>query len=297
MAELLSARMLAVSAKIDERLACALSRAGMQPLLAQSMRYTALAGGKRIRPFLTAAVAEMFTGDKSREEAALLLGTALEMIHSYSLIHDDLPCMDNDAMRRGKPSNHIVYGEAGAVLAGDGLLTEAFYLAACAPLPPEETVRAVKTLADAAGAAGMVGGQVLDLQNERKEISREELDGINALKTGALISCAGALGCIAAGLSPDSEQAKRIANYSACVGRCFQLVDDLLDATGDAASLGKNVGIDRQNEKKTYVTLLGVDGCRKEAARLTKAALDAVAPFENAVLLRELAVYLSERTV
>lgn len=287
-----------ISAQVSVLLTARLSRPEIQPTVRESMLYSALAGGKRIRPFLTVAVAEMLAAPEEKEkavDAALSLGTSLEMIHTYSLIHDDLPCMDNDDLRRGKPSNHKVYGEAGAVLAGDGLLTEAFFTVANASLSDAQKVRAVWLLSAAAGGAGMVGGQSLDLENEGKPITARELDGINSLKTGALLICAGLLGCAAAGKLTDDEDVRRVVTYCDNIGRSFQLVDDLLDATGDAAALGKNVGVDAQNEKTTYVTLLGVDGCLAEAKRLTEAAISAIEPFENSALLTELAHYLLER--
>lgn len=287
-----------ISAQVSTMLTARLSRPEIQPTVRESMLYSALAGGKRIRPFLTVAVAEMLTAPEEKEramDAALVLGSALEMIHTYSLIHDDLPCMDNDDLRRGKPSNHKVYGEAGAVLAGDGLLTEAFFTVANASLSDAQKVRATWLLSAAAGGAGMVGGQSLDLENEGKPITARELDGINLLKTGALLICAGLLGCVAAGKLQDGDENRRVVTYCDNIGRSFQLVDDLLDATGDAAALGKNVGVDAQNEKTTYVTLLGANGCLAEAKRLTNAAISAIEPFENSALLTELANYLLER--
>ena len=259
--------------------------------LQEAMEYSLLAGGKRIRPVLALEVCRMCGGDP---EAALPFACALEMIHTYSLIHDDLPAMDDDQLRRGRPTNHVVYGEATAILAGDGLLTAAFEQLTKAELPPQRIVDAVACLARNAGPGGMVGGQALDMAGEGRSMTRGELEQLQSLKTGALISAAAELGCIAAGGT--QEQLQKVREYAQALGRAFQVQDDILDVTSTDEELGKNVGSDRANEKTTFVTALGLEGSRALVEELTQRAIHALDGFENGAFLIWLAQSLSKRT-
>ena len=259
--------------------------------LQEAMEYSLLAGGKRIRPVLTLEVCRMCGGDP---QTALPFACALEMVHTYSLIHDDLPAMDDDKLRRGRPTNHVVYGEATAILAGDGLLTAAFEQLSKAQLPAQRIVEAVACLARNAGPGGMVGGQALDMAGEGRSMTRGELEQLQSLKTGALISAAAELGCIAAGGS--EEQRRKVRDYAQALGRAFQVQDDILDVTSTDEELGKNVGSDRVNEKTTFVTALGLDGSRVLVEELTQKAVDALAEFEKGQFLVWLAQSLAKRT-
>ncbi len=279
-------------AVIEPALVKYLDAASREDAVAGAMTYSLTAGGKRIRPALTLAFCRACGGDW---EKALPLACALEMIHTYSLIHDDLPCMDNDDMRRGKPSCHKAFGEDTALLAGDGLLTAAFQTILSADLPAETIRQAGLALARAAGPAGMIGGQVMDLANEGRAVDAARLRETDMLKTGALIRAAAAMGCIAAG-APE-ELRKAADRYAADIGLAFQIVDDILDTVGDPAALGKAVGSDAANDKSTYVTLLGLEGAKAEAERLRASAVDALAAFgPEADALRELAGLLAGRT-
>lgn len=260
-------------------------------VLRQAMTYSLLAGGKRIRPVLVLEVCKLFGGDP---EGALPLACGLEMVHTYSLIHDDLPCMDDDDFRRGKPTNHKVFGEANAVLAGDALLTAAFATLAQAELPAPQVQRAVATLAQAAGPAGMVGGQVLDLLGEGKTLTQEEILTIETLKTGRMIEAAARLGAIAAGSTPEEEEAA--AAYARAVGLAFQIQDDLLDVLGDEAEFGKPIGSDQANQKSTFVALKGIPACQAWVQTLTQEATEHLAPYPNKEFLCALARFLAGRT-
>lgn len=242
--------------------------------LQEAIEYSLLAGGKRIRPVLTLETCRMCGGNP---EIALPFACAVEMVHTYSLIHDDLPAMDNDALRRGRPTNHIVYGEATAILAGDALLTAAFEQIAGAELPADRVVAAIACLAHAAGSAGMVGGQALDMAGEGRALAREELELLQSLKTGALISAAAELGCIAAGGT--SKQRAQIQNYAKAMGRAFQIRDDMLDVISSQEELGKPVGSDQINEKSTFVTALGMEGCSALVGKLTQQGIAALQNF------------------
>ena len=244
--------------------------------LQEAMEYSLLAGGKRIRPVLTLETCRMCGGNL---QAALPFACGLEMVHTYSLIHDDLPAMDNDQLRRGRPTNHVVYGEATAILAGDGLLTAAFEELSKAELPPERIAGAVACLSKAAGPEGMVGGQALDMAGEGRALTRGELELLQSLKTGALICAAAQLGCIAAGGS--QEQMDRITRYAQALGRAFQVRDDMLDVISSDQELGKPVGSDRANEKSTFVTALGLEGCGQLVEELTEQAVAALEGFEH----------------
>lgn len=251
--------------------------------LQEAMRYSLLAGGKRIRPILAMKFCEAAGGTM---EEALDFGCGVEMLHTYSLIHDDLPCMDNDDLRRGKPTNHKVYGETLAILAGDALQPEAFRLIAQATgLPAESRIAAVEVLARAAGADGMVAGQVLDtLCDVRDEAGLTQLD---RLKTCAMISAAAELGCVAAGM--DAEKRRQAREFGDGLGLAFQLRDDILDVTGAQEVFGKPIGSDKSEGKVTFVDLLGVDGCQREVEAQTKRAKAAVAGWADSDFLRELA--------
>ena len=243
--------------------------------LYDAMEYSLLAGGKRIRPVLTLECCRMCGGEP---ETALPLAGAVEMIHTYSLIHDDLPCMDDDDLRRGRPTNHKVYGEATAVLAGDALLTAAFEVILDAgSLPPERLLTAAAVLARAAGGWGMVGGQVLDMAGEGHALSLSEVEELQRMKTGALITAAAEMGFVAAGCA--QEQRSAVRRYAEKLGLAFQIQDDILDVVGNAAALGKSVGSDARSEKTTFVTLKGVETCRKLVRRLTEEAKEALAVF------------------
>ena len=244
-------------------------------VVSRAMKYSVENGGKRVRPSLMLRFCELCGGDV---EKTLPLACALEMIHTYSLIHDDLPCMDNDDFRRGKPSCHVQFGYEYALLAGDALLTLAFETALKSELPAEITVAATKELAVAAGWAGMVGGQVIDLQNEGQKVSVEDIEKMDALKTGELIRVACVLGCMAAGRD---DKVPFATEYARCVGLAFQVVDDILDVTSDTETLGKPVGSDDENEKCTYVSLLGLDRSREIVSELTLKAKQALDGFDG----------------
>ena len=257
----------------------------------EAAKYSAMAGGKRLRPVIVLEFCRLCGADIQK---ALPFACALEMIHTYSLIHDDLPAMDDDQLRRGRPTNHVVYGEATAILAGDGLLTAAFEQLSKAELPPERVVAAVGCLARNAGPGGMVGGQALDMAGEGRSMTRGELEQLQSLKTGALISAAAELGCIAAGGTEDER--RKVRAYAQALGRAFQVQDDILDVTSTDEQLGKTVGSDRVNEKTTFVTALGLEGSRALVEELTKQAVEALTGFEQPEFLIWLAETLAKRT-
>ena len=268
---------------------------GLQTVVAEAMAYACAGGGKRIRPVLVLEFCRLCGGDPDQ---AMPFAAALEMIHSYSLVHDDLPCMDNSPMRRGRPSTHTVYGETMALLAGDGLLNLAFETALkpsnYGNLPAERVLGATAALADAAGIEGMVGGQVIDLQNEGKEIDLPVLEELQRGKTAALLIAACVMGARLAGATPEQEQAARV--FGENIGLSFQIVDDILDVTATAEKLGKPVGSDTENEKNTYVSLLGLEEARRLAAQRTNDALQALDGFgAQADSLRQLAEALLTR--
>ena len=260
-----------------------------------SMRYSVENGGKRVRPLLTLLFCDACGGDVKK---ALPVAEAVEYIHTYSLIHDDLPCMDNDDFRRGKPSNHKVYGEAFALLAGDGLLTAAFEritdLHKAGLYSADVAVNAIYTLSHLAGSRGMIGGQVIDLINEdNADADIDSLMLMDNLKTGALIEAACVMGCIVA--EADGAKKKAAAEFAKKIGLAFQIKDDILDVTGTLEKLGKMVGSDEQNGKSTYVTLLGVDKCQELVDKLTEEAMSALEAFDDNEALKEYAEYLSKR--
>ena len=265
--------------------------AGEEGGLAESMRYSLLAGGKRIRPVLALAFCDALGGDT---EKALPAACALEMIHTYSLIHDDLPCMDDDVLRRGKPTNHVVYGECTATLAGDALQSLAFETLASAPLESGRIVRCLKILSEAAGYRGMCQGQFLDMEGEGKSLTAEELTHINNLKTGALLSAACRMGAAAAGA--DEKQLEAAGTFGSLLGLVFQIRDDVLDVISTDAELGKSVGSDVQEHKNTYMALLGMEGCNREISRLTASAVAVLEEnFTDTAFLSDLARSLAER--
>ena len=263
-------------------------------IIFDAQRYSLLGGGKRVRPFIVNQVCKMLGGSA---EASMPLACAVEMIHCYSLIHDDLPCMDDDDMRRGKPSNHKEFGYANALLAGDALLTNAFAtIAGADSLSGEQRTAAVGVLAQAAGDMGMIGGQILDLYGETADLEFEQLIRLHTMKTGALISGAARLGCVAAGYMPDSEESVRIANYAEKIGVAFQIVDDVLDVTADEAELGKNVGSDAEHNKTTFLTFYNIDEAMEYARRLTDEAVAEISHIKGHQLLADFAYCLLERT-
>ena len=268
---------------------------GLQTVVAEAMTYACTDGGKRIRPVLTLEFCRLCGGNV---EEALPAAAAIEMIHSYSLVHDDLPCMDNSLLRRGKPSTHAVYGETMALLAGDGLLNLAFETI-LAPknrgtLTAEGVLGAASSLADAAGIDGMVGGQVIDLANEGKQIDLATLEALQRGKTAALLIAACVMGARLAGATPAQEQAARI--FGEGIGLSFQIIDDILDVTATAETLGKPVGSDAENEKTTYVSLLGLEEARRLAAQRTAEAVEVLSLFgDQADSLRQLAQALLTR--
>jgi len=259
--------------------------------LYEAMRYSLLAGGKRIRPVLTAEFARLAG---LTWETALPAACAVELVHTYSLIHDDLPCMDDDDLRRGKPTNHKVYGETLAILAGDALQPEAFRLILTAPgLDAPRRADCALILAKAAGADGMVGGQVLDTLHAPK--TEEEITEVHHLKTGAMISGACQMGVAAAG---GSEAFRRAAEeYGYQLGLAFQIRDDMLDVMGDEAAFGKPIGSDAEEGKVTYVDLLGLEGCRQAVLDCTARAKEAVAAYDTDGFLAHLADMLAERNI
>ena len=261
--------------------------------LLNSERYSLFAGGKRIRPALTLEFCKLFGGE---EEAAMPFACAVEMIHTYSLIHDDLPCMDDDDMRRGKPTNHKVFGETTALLAGDSLLTGAFEAAATnAVAGAEISAKAVAYLAGCAGRYGMVGGQIMDLEGEHKKLTLDQLVKLHSLKTGALISAAAVMGALAAGVGFTDPRMQDVVTYAENIGLAFQIVDDILDATGDAATLGKNVGTDAEHNKNTFLSFYTVEEAQFYADQLTREAVDAIAKHPNSEALVALAGWLATR--
>lgn len=253
--------------------------------LLESMHYSLTAGGKRIRPTLVLEFCRISGGDV---EKALPVACAIEMLHTYSLIHDDLPCMDNDDLRRGKPTNHVVYGECTATLAGDALQAEAFGTIARSELPAENKIACVEILADAVGSDGMCAGQYLDMVGESKRLTEEELDDINSRKTGALLIAACRMGVAAAGGS--GEMLEAAAHYGACVGAAFQIRDDILDVISTSEELGKPIGSDEQEHKNTYMALLGESKCMEMIEKLTNQAKSALCgAFDDTKFLCDLA--------
>ena len=253
--------------------------------LFEAMRYSLNAGGKRIRPILVLEFCRITGGDCDK---ALPVACAIEMLHTYSLIHDDLPCMDNDDLRRGKPTNHVVYGECTATLAGDALQAEAFGTILRSELPAEARAECARILADAVGADGMCGGQFLDMIGENKLLTADELDEINSRKTGALLIAACTMGVAAAGGNEKQSEAAR--RFGAAIGAAFQIRDDMLDVISTSEQLGKPIGSDAQEHKNTYMALYGAERCMKMIEKLTEVAKAALnEAFDDTAFLCDLA--------
>lgn len=265
-----------------------------EDIVHRAMNYSLSIGGKRIRPVLVLEFCRLCGGDILK---ALPFAAAIEMIHTYSLIHDDLPCMDDDDMRRGMPSCHKKFGEEYALLAGDGLLTRAFGIIAeseIAKTSPEIAVKAIAQLSSLAGANGMIGGQVVDLRNEDKPCGLDVLQTMDSLKTGALIKCSAVLGVLSAMGTKDKLDAAIV--YAENLGHAFQIVDDILDVIGDEKELGKPIGSDAESNKSTYVSILGIDKSKEYADELTRKAIDALSIFgEDGEFLKNLALSLISR--
>ncbi|WP_029898671.1 polyprenyl synthetase family protein [Desulfohalovibrio reitneri] len=285
--------LLARAGRVHDYLSGSLDGRDVPPKLRRAMEYSLLAGGKRLRPVLCLCWSGIF-GEP--EERVMPFASSLEYIHTYSLVHDDLPAMDDDDLRRGKPSNHKAHGEALAILAGDGLLTEAFTLASSVPLPAERVLPAVSLLALAAGAEGMVGGQALDMEYTGKpKVDLAELKGMHARKTGALIRVACEAGAVLGGA--DAQGRAKAREYGVLMGAAFQIVDDVLDVVGDEAELGKPVGSDEGKDKHTYPRLLGLEESRKLAQTYVDKAAGICEGFpgDDAAFLGRLARYMTQR--
>ncbi|MFS2025983.1 polyprenyl synthetase family protein [Massilia sp. GER05] len=261
--------------------------------LHEAMRYTALGGGKRVRPLLVHASGALFGADA---DALARAASAVEMIHVYSLVHDDMPCMDDDALRRGKPTVHVAYDEATALLVGDALQAQAFeVLAGTTTVPAARTVTMLRLLAEAAGSKGMCGGQAIDLDSVGLSLTLEQLERMHQLKTGAMLRVSVLLGALA-GRDLASHEQEALGAYSRAIGLAFQVVDDILDATADSATLGKTAGKDAADNKPTYVSILGLAPSKALAEQLRQQAHDALAPFgEQALRLREIADLIVQR--
>ena len=283
-----------VQAQSERALDALLPKADTVPAkLHEAMRYTVLGGGKRIRPLLAYASGALFTADPQTLARA---AAAVEMIHAYSLVHDDMPCMDDDALRRGKPTVHIAYDEATALLVGDALQAQAFeVLAGSTTMPPDRLVPMLTLLAQAAGSAGMCGGQAIDLDSVGLSLTLAQLERMHQLKTGALLRAAVLLGAMC-GKQLDAREQEALDTYANAIGLAFQVVDDVLDATADSATLGKTAGKDAAANKPTYVSILGLEPSRALAQQLRDTAHTALAPFgEQARRLRELADLIVQR--
>lgn len=261
--------------------------------LTEAQRYSLLRGGKRIRPCLCIEACKMFGGDM---KAALPFAAAIEMVHNYSLIHDDLPCMDDDDLRRGKPTTHKVYGEAVAVLAGDGLLTDAFLECAMNPYVSGDCAAvAVSLLSAAAGSRGMIRGQAIDMYGETHELTLEQLIELHVGKTGALICAAVQLGCLAAGIAPDDEKMNDMTAVSTQIGLAFQIIDDVLDVTSTAETLGKPIGSDKEQNKTTFLRFFTVEQALAYAKQCTDTAVSILEKYENSDRLIAIAQLLCSR--
>ena len=261
-------------------------------LISDAQIYSLLAGGKRVRPFIACEVCRMFDGN---QDHALALGAALEMIHTFSLIHDDLPCMDDDVLRRGRNTCHVEFDEATALLAGDALSIYAFEVITSSGLPDSSKVNAVSVLSRMSGWNGMIAGQIIDLAGEKSKLEYETLIKLHSLKTGCLIRCAAIFGCIAAGIPEGDERYRDAVNYASGIGLAFQIIDDILDRIGDEAVLGKSIGKDENSQKTTFLTFMSVEEAREMANKLTDEAISSIRKYHGSELLVELAGYLLER--
>jgi farnesyl diphosphate synthase len=282
-----------VQSGMEDALSALLPRAAAAPArLHEAMRYAVLDGGKRVRPLLVHAAGELHGADRAVLARA---AAAVEMIHAYSLVHDDMPCMDDDALRRGKPTVHVKYDEATALLVGDALQSQAFLVLSDAGADAARTVCMLRLLAEASGSAGMCGGQAIDLASVGITLSLSELEQMHRLKTGALLRASVLLGALC-GQMPEADETAALDAYAAAVGLAFQVVDDVLDATADSQTLGKTAGKDAVDHKPTYVSILGLEESRALAQKLREDAHRALLPFgDNARRLRELADLIVQR--
>lgn len=262
----------------------------LQKSVYDAMNYSIAAGGKRIRPVL---VLEFFRACGKNPKDAVNFAAAIEMIHTYSLIHDDLPCMDNDDIRRGKPSCHKAFNESTALLAGDGLLNRAFETMLSCPLNAENVLKAAYNVASLSGIDGMIGGQIIDLESENKDVSEDVVIRLYKDKTAALLRASALSGVILAG--GDEDKIKAADEYATCIGLAFQIVDDILDIIGDQNTLGKPIGSDDKNHKRTYVSIHGIDKSKADVEKLTQKAIKALEVFEDNEFLKGLALYLCNR--
>ena len=284
------------SERTEAALDVLLDSAQTNPLrLHEAMRYAALGGGKRIRPLLVYAAGQLGDVESASKQIALdAAAVAMECIHAYSLVHDDMPCMDDDDLRRGRPTVHKAYDEATALLVGDALQTRAFEILANANCNGDVRLSMISALAAASGSRGMAGGQAIDLESVGKKLDLAGLKQMHAMKTGALLSCAAKLGGIAAELN--AVQMAHLQDYSQALGLAFQIVDDALDATADSQTLGKTAGKDAINDKPTYVTLMGLDYAQKAANELQEAAIASLDSFgSKAQALKDLAFLVVNR--
>ena len=293
----LAKKILAEDAALTEALLDTLYRGGgrCDGVLDEACRYSLMAGGKRVRPALTLEFCRLFGGEPQN---ALPFGAAVEMIHTFSLIHDDLPCMDDDDLRRGRPTSHKVFGEAYALLAGDGLALDAFGMAASnTAVTAEARALAVMLLSEAAGCGGMVRGQITDMFGEGNTLTYEELLFLHANKTGALIRVAAQLGVLAAGYGVDTPEMQAAVGYAERIGLAFQVIDDILDVTSTPEAMGKSVGGDADHHKNTFLSFQSIPEAKAFAESLTEEAVALVAPYEGSERLIALARYLAVRTV
>jgi len=280
---------------VNDTLEQVLQNSQQDETIHQAMKYSLMAGGKRIRPALCLAASEAVGGNP---QDALMAACAMEMVHTYSLIHDDLPAMDDDELRRGKPTCHVAFDEATAILAGDALLTMAFEILASVPLENGDQaakwLQVIRVIAIAAGSQGMIQGQMLDMAAEGRRLSVNDLESMHLLKTGALIEAS--LQCGALLAEADQAQLGLLKTYARNIGLAFQVADDILNVEGNPALMGKAVGTDRLNQKNTYPSLLGLDASKQFAQKLIRQALQALEAFDNkAEPLRALATYIIER--
>ena len=282
--------------KVETALRAFLPESGaLHATIYDAMRYSLLAGGKRIRPVIVLSFAKAFGVEESR---AMPYACALEMIHTYSLIHDDLPCMDNDDLRRGRPTNHKVYGDGVATLAGDALLNRAFELSLKAmmegDIPLQNAGMAIRLMADCAGADGMIGGQIIDLEAEGKSLALSQLETLQQMKTGALFVASAKMGTLLAGAPKEAQAAAE--RFAQKLGLAFQIRDDILDVEGDVKELGKATGHDAETNKSTFVSVFGLEESKRRVQALTKEAIDALESIPNHDFLLYIAEIMGGRT-
>lgn len=284
----------AVSAQTEEYMAGTFGEADTDiNEVAEAMKYSLFAGGKRIRPYLVVSFCRLYGG---RDEDAIPFAAAVEMMHTFSLIHDDLPCMDNDDLRRGKPTCHKVYGEATALLAGDALAIKSLGIAAKNEnVPPEARLKAVTALSCSAAEKGMIGGQIMDMYGETHPLSLEKLIKLQSLKTGELMRVSAMLGAYAAGVSEEDARFRGALEYASGLGLAFQIRDDILDVVGNEKTLGKPIGSDKESGKNTFVTHMSTEEAENYARRVTEKAKNAISAYENSEMLMTLADFLLDR--